>query len=103
MMESLEDVGASLAADSQPAEAAEPGQGALHDPAMASQALAALDAAPGNAVAYPPLAQGTTAARLVIGCVGMEFVRALTGAASALMDRRHGVDQRVEDAAVVDI
>ena len=48
MVKSLEDVGAALVADSQPAEAAEPSQRAFDDPAMPSQTLAALDAAPGD-------------------------------------------------------
>src|SRR4051794_1141864 len=70
---------------------------------MASQARAAVDAAPGNPIADPPLAQGTPAPRLVIGLVGVELVRAPAGPAAALADRRHGVDQLVEEAAVVDI
>ena len=102
-MESLEDIGASLIADSQPAEAAEPGQGAFDDPAIPSQALAALDTTPGNPIADPSFGQGITAARLVIGFVGMEFVRTLTGPAPTLMDRRYSIDQLLEEAAVVNV
>jgi hypothetical protein len=43
------DVGAPLLAHGQAAEAAEPRQGAFHHPAVPSQALAALDATPGDA------------------------------------------------------
>ena len=43
------DVGAALIADRQPAEAVEPGQGALHDPAMPTQAFAGVDAFAGDA------------------------------------------------------
>jgi hypothetical protein len=103
MMESLEDVGASLVADGQPAEAAEPGESAFDDPAMPPQMLTALDAASGDAIADPSLAQGTTAARQVIGFVGVELVRALAGSAPALAHRWHGVDQLFEEAAVMDI
>jgi hypothetical protein len=103
MVESLEDVDASLVADGQPAEAAEPGQGAFDDPAIPSQTLAALNAAPGDAIADPSLAQGTPAARQVIRFVGMELVRTLAGPTPALAHRRHGVDQLLKDAAVVDI
>jgi hypothetical protein len=77
MVESFEDVGASLVADGQPAEAAEPGQGVLYYPAMAPQALAALDAAPCDPVADPSPAQDTTAARQIIGFVGGELGWAL--------------------------
>jgi hypothetical protein len=56
MMDCLEDVGARLVADGQPAEAAEPGQRARDDPAMASRTLAALDAAPRDAILDPSCA-----------------------------------------------
>jgi hypothetical protein len=103
MVESFEDVGAALVADCQASETAEPGEGALHDPAMASQARAALDAAPSDPIADPPLAQGTMTARQIIGFVGMELCRAPARPTPALADRRHGVDQLFEEAAVVDI
>src|SRR4051794_15810273 len=103
MMESLEDVGASLVADRQSTEAAEPGQSAFDDPAMSSQTLAALDAAPGDAIADPSPAQGTRAARQVIGLIGVELVRALAGPSPTLADRRHSIDQLVKDAAVMNV
>src|SRR3954466_5870038 len=103
MMESLEDVGASLVADGQSTEAAEPGQSAFDDPAMSSQTLAALDAAPGDAIADPSPAQGTRAARQVIGLIGVELVRALAGPSPTLADRRHSIDQLVKDAAVMNV
>ena len=103
MVESLEDVGAALVADCQSSEAAEPSQCAFYHPAMASQALAALDATPSDAVADPSLAQRTTTARQVIGFVGVQLVGALAGPAPTLADRRHSVDQLFKDAAIVDI
>jgi len=102
-MESLEDVGASLVADRQSTEAAEPGQSAFDDPAMSSQTLAALDAAPGDAIADPSPAQGTRAARQVIGLIGVELVRALAGPSPTLADRRHSIDQLVKDVAVMNV
>ncbi len=103
MVESLEDIGAPLVADGQAAEPAEPGQGALHDPAMPSQALAALDAAPSNAIPDPSFAQTLMAARQIIGLVGVKLCGALAGSAAALAHRRHGIDQLVEGAAVVNV
>jgi hypothetical protein len=69
MMESLKDVGASLVADRQPSEAAEPGQGSFDHPAMPSQALAALDAAPGNTRLDRTPAQRLLALRKVVTLV----------------------------------
>lgn len=103
MVEGFEDVGAALVADGQPPEAAEPSQGALDHPAMPSQALAALDAAPGDPVGDVSPAQGTMTARQIVSFIGVELGWALAGPSPALADRRHGIDQLVEDAAVVDI
>jgi hypothetical protein len=75
--EASQNVGTLLVADCQSAEAAEPSQRAFHHPAMPSQALAALDAAPGDPVTDPSLAQSTTTARQVIGFIGREFTWAL--------------------------
>jgi hypothetical protein len=70
---------------------------------MPSQTLAALDAAPGDTIADPSPAQGATAARQVIGFIGMELVRTLARPTPALAHRRHGVDQLFKEAAGVDI
>jgi hypothetical protein len=79
MMESPEDVSAWLRADCQPAEAAEPSQGALNHQTMVSQGLAVLNAAPGDPVTDPSPAQGTTTARQVMDFVIVELCRALVG------------------------
>ena len=78
-MEGFEDVEASLVADCQPAETAEPGQRALHDPAVPSQTLAALDAAPGEAIADPPPARCPPAARQIMGFVSVARAGRLAG------------------------
>jgi hypothetical protein len=103
MVERLEDIGAPLVADGQTTEAAEPGQGAFDDPSMAPQTLAALDAASGDAVADAALAQVTMAARHIIGFVSVELGGSPARPAAALVHRRHGIDQFVEEAAVVNI
>jgi hypothetical protein len=101
MVESFEDVGAPLAADSRPAAAAEPGPGAFDRPAMPPRALAALDAAPGDTVTDPSLAHRTMTARRVAGCITVELARTMAGSAPVLANRRHGIDQFLEDTAVV--
>jgi hypothetical protein len=103
MVESLEDVGASLVANGQPAETAEPSQRAFHHPAMASQPLGAVDAAPGNTRLDAASAQRPSAVREVIALVGMELGRSPLRSADAMADRRHGIDQFFEGAAVVDV
>src|SRR4051812_6218786 len=102
-MESFEDVDAALVPDSQSPEAVEPGKRAFHHPAMSSQTLAALDAAPGNARLDRTPAQRRSAMREVVALVGMELGRSPLRSADAMADRRHGIDQRFEEAAVVDV
>jgi|UPI0005BCC42A hypothetical protein len=67
-------VAASLVADSEATEASQPSQGTLHDPAVASQMLAALDAAPGDArcdAARPTLAP---TAAMIVALVSVHLV-----------------------------
>ena len=63
------DVGPPLVADCQPAELAEPSQGALHDPPVPSQPGAALDAAAGDAGLDAAAGQGPAAAAMIVGLV----------------------------------
>jgi hypothetical protein len=71
------DIGPPLVAHPQPAEVIEPGQGALDDPAMATQPLAGVDALARDAHLDVTRAQRGAAARRVIPLVGMPIVRAL--------------------------
>ena len=103
MVEGLEDVETSLVADDQPAEAAEPGQGAFHDPAMPSQTLRAFDAAPGDPRLDGALAQRPAALREIIALVGMQLGRSPAGPSPTLAYRRHGINQDFKEAAVVDV
>ena len=95
------DIGAALIAHAETAKLVEPRQGALHHPAVTAQALTGVDALAGNA--HPDVAarQRPAAARNVIGFVGMGFVRALAAAPVGLPDRGHGIEQFLEDGAVV--
>jgi hypothetical protein len=102
-MEGLKDVEASLVANGQPAETAEPSERAFHHPAMASQPLGAVDAAPGNTRLDAASAQRPSAVRKVIALVGMELGRSPLRSADAMADRRHGIDQFFEEAAVMDV
>ena len=64
-----------VSSDSQPSGAAEPGEGAFDHPAMPSQALATLDAAPRDARLDSTPAQCRAATREVTALVGMELGR----------------------------
>jgi hypothetical protein len=99
----LEDISALLVADRQPSEAAEPSEGAFDHPAMPTQAFRTVDAAPGNTWLDRTSAQRGAAMREVVALVGMELGWSLLRSADAMADRRHGIDQLFEEAAVVDI
>ena len=51
----------------------------------------------------PPPAAGAAAAAAVVGLVGVQLGRALARPAGALPDRRHGVEQGLEEPAVVHV
>ncbi|MBP2233316.1 hypothetical protein J2847_006653, partial [Azospirillum agricola] len=99
MMESSEDIAAALIANDDAAEAGEPRQGTLDLPTVAAKALAALDAAAGDARDDGPLAQGPAAARIIVALVGVQFGRSALRSADALPDRRDGVDGGFERLA----
>ena len=103
MVEGFEDVGASLAADCQPPEAAEPSERAFHHPAMPSETFGAVDTAPGNPRLDGAPPQHPSAMREVIALISMELCRSPLRYADAMADRRHRLDHRREEAAVVDV
>ena len=102
-MEGSEDVGAPFVADGDPSESGEPCQGALDHPSVAAQALAALDAAPGDPGNDGALAQGTPAVGEIVALVSVQFGGTTSWPAGALPDGRHGIDQRLQELAVVPI
>jgi hypothetical protein len=69
-------VGPAFVADGEPAEAVEPGRRALHDPALAANPLAAIDALSGDPVPDPALAAGSPALPVVVTLVGVRRGRA---------------------------
>jgi hypothetical protein len=70
---------------------------------MPSQALAALDAVPGNTRLDRTPAQPLAAMREVVALVGLELGRSALRSANAMADRWHGIDHLFEEAAVVDM
>ena len=89
-------VGPALVTDGESAEAAELSQGALHHPAVSAQAFAAVHTASSNPGLNAALAQRLAAAGHVIALV-VKLGRAPAGAPPPFPDRRHRVDQVIED------
>ena len=86
-----QEVEPALVADGQPAEA---GERALDHPAVAAQALGALDSAAGNPGRNAPPPRGPAALVVIVPFVGVQLGEPLPRPASAVPDRRHGVEQR---------
>lgn len=103
MVEGGEDVCAPLVTDGEATESSEPSQGALNHPAVSAQALAALDAAAGDARNNGPPAQRLSAEGEIIAFVGVQLGRAAAWAAGALPDRRYGIDHLLQQLAVVPV
>src|SRR5688500_10747436 len=101
--EGLMDVGAPLVADRQPPVAVEPGQRTLHHPAMATQALAGVDALARDATADVAAAQRLAAAGDVVALIGVHLGRPLAPPPIGLLDRRDGIEQLLEDDGVVTV
>ena len=97
------DVGAALIADGEAAVAGKPSQRPLHDPAVAAQAGAALNAPSGDAWNDASPLAGLSAVGKVVGFVRVQLSRPPSRPAGALADRRDGVDHALEALAVVDI
>jgi len=95
------DVGPALIADGQPAEASQPGQGALDDPAVTTQALAGVDALTSDADTDVPPPQRLAAARIVVPLICMQFGGSLAPLSGRGLGRRDGVDQRLKDDRVM--
>src|SRR5829696_5048546 len=84
----------------QASEPTEPGKGALHDPAMPPQPLAALDLAPRDPRRDPPLAALGPAVRGIVALVGMPFVGPLAGPPQRALDGHHRIQQRLQGQTV---
>src|SRR5215207_322895 len=95
-----------LEADEEPAVAVQPGEGALGDPPVPAELLAGVDLRAGDP--RPDAAAPERPAVLArgVGLVGVEFLWAATRAARrsvGLFEWRDGVDQALEDGALVHV
>ena len=95
-------VGATFVADGETAEAGKPSQRPFHDPAIATQPFAALDATPGNPrcdAASPALAPTTV---MVVSLVGVQLVgSAPRAAAPTRAHARYRIERGGQHTAVV--
>jgi hypothetical protein len=99
-------ISAALVAHRQPTEACEPGQGAFDHPAMASEALARLNAPPRDAGDDATLATGRTTACVIIPFIGVQLGGAPTRPttpARGLPERWTGIQHDLQQLRVMDI
>ena len=97
MEQSLEEVSTPFVADTEAAITEQPGQRALDHPAVPAQALAGIDAAPGDSWGNAASAEGTPQVGRVIRFVGVELRRPLawpTGLPLRPDDGWDGIDER---------
>lgn len=96
-------IGPAFVADGEPAAAIEPGERALHAPAIAPELAAGVDLAPRQARDNVAFAALGAAEAMIIGFVAMQLVGAPPRPAAWPADRRDRVEHRREQAAVVDV
>lgn len=96
MHEGEVEVGVALPADAEPSELVQPGEAALHDPALATEPRAVLFAAPGDQGLNTPSAKLAAVLVVVIAPIGEQPV-----GASPLGERREAIDQGQELGDVV--
>ena len=93
----------SFVADDEASELVDPGEGALDDPAVSAEALAALDTATSDAGHDPASAEILAAAPEVVALVGVELGGPFAGSPSFLADGVDGVDGLRQRHAVVPV
>ena len=93
------DVGAALVADGRAAEAGQPGQGALDDPAMAAQAIRALDAAARDAGGDGSRPALVPAAAVIVGLVRVELPGSASWPPAAAAHARDDIEHRGKQRA----
>ena len=101
--EGIVDVDAALISDGEPPEPVDRCEGSLDHPPVSAKALAAVDAAPGDAWLDAGLPACGPAAAVVIGLVSMELVWPASRTASFASHRGDGIEQQLEWDAVVDV
>jgi hypothetical protein len=90
-------------ADSEPPEFVEPCEAALDHPSMATELLAGLDAAPGDAWLDMATQAGAPATPVIVGFVCVQLVGSAFWSAALTGDGRHSIEQVLERYAVVDV
>ncbi len=96
-------VGPSLVSDSEAAEFGEPGECSLDDPAMLSEMGAAFDTLSGDAMLDAAFGASLATTGLVITFVGMQLSGPMPWSATLATNAGHGVEQRVEHPAIMDV
>ena len=87
------DLPSAFVADEQAFELVQPGEGALHDPAVAAKAGAVTGVAAGDLCFDPALTELATVLVVVVAAVSADPFGAAAGPAAAAAHRRHRVDQ----------
>ena len=97
------DVAAAVVADKQSFELVEPSEGALDNPAVATEPGAVLGLAPRDLGCDPALAEFAAAAVVVVATVGADTIRPATRPADLAAHRRYPVEERDQLGAVVTV
>jgi hypothetical protein len=92
-----------LPADAEPAELVQPGEAALHDPALGAEPGAVVLTTPGDQGSDPAGPELTAVFVVVIAPVGEQLIGALTGTADLAGDRHDAVNQGQQLGDVVAI
>src|SRR5579872_4020531 len=94
------DVGATLVANDQSAEAMHPGEGSFDDPTVAPEVFRRFDAATSDAWNDAPCTTGCPGLARVVRLVGMQFVGSEARTTNGLLDGRDAVQQRLQQCGV---
>jgi hypothetical protein len=97
------DVLASLVAHLQPPIAVQPGQGALHHPAITPQPCTGVDALTRNSRDDMTLLQRPMTARIVISFVRVQLVGSLPWPSARSENSGNGIDHRLQHLRIVDV
>jgi hypothetical protein len=106
MQKSLVNVQSTLVPNNQPLELVEPGKGALHNPAVPAQPLAALYSSSGNSRSYASLAQRSPAPLKVVPFVSVQLGRPLPSSPAkqrSLLDRLDSINHVSKSVRVVNV
>lgn len=96
-------VDATLESGTQLAKGSQPGVSALDHPAVAPEPIIALDALAGDAILDASALEMSTASRVVVTLVRVQFLGPPARPASLATYRRQGVDQFLEDHGIVTV